>query len=103
MGSYKEGGWQEKYYIQKIKMAEKCLKCNKRSVGEMGLGCMFSCPVFESIPVDPEAIYFVLRLDEDPHARKAALSYADSVEVDNPVFARDIRARVAKLEGGGRG
>ena len=42
-------------------------------------------------PVDPDAIYMVLRLDTDPHAMNAALKYADSCENDNPLLAQDIR------------
>jgi hypothetical protein len=68
--SYKEGGWKLKYIIEKV----------------------------DGSPVDSEAEYFVLRLDKDPHARVAALSYADSVEGDNPVFAADIRNHVTKYE-----
>jgi len=45
----------------------------------------------DGTPTDHEAAYFVLRLDADPHARKAALAYAESVEEDNPEFAEDIR------------
>jgi len=49
---------------------------------------------------DPRADYFVLRIDSDIHARKAAIAYADSVREDNPNLAFDIRQRVAKYEGG---
>ena len=49
---------------------------------------------------DPEADYFVLRLDSDPHARKAAIAYADSIKDENPSLAYDIRERVSKYEGG---
>lgn len=45
-------------------------------------------------PVDPEAEYFVLRLDKDPHAVNAALAYADSVEDENPQLAADLRSAV---------
>jgi len=31
----------------------------------------------------------------DPHALKAALAYADSVETENPTLASDIRAAIA--------
>jgi len=48
----------------------------------------------DGTPIDPNADYFVLRLDKDEHARKAALAYADSVETENPVFAADIRAKI---------
>ena len=49
---------------------------------------------------DPSADYFVLRIDSDIHARRAAIAYADSVKEDNPNLAFDIRQRVAKYEGG---
>jgi len=42
--------------------------------------------------VDPRAIYFVLRLDEDPCAREAMRAYADAVEkAGNREFAEEIR------------
>lgn len=40
--------------------------------------------------VDPEADYFVLRLDKDPHARVALLHYARSVRSDNERLYNDI-------------
>lgn len=46
-------------------------------------------------PMDPEADYFVLRLDKDPHARKAADAYAKSVARENPTLANDLRQRIA--------
>jgi hypothetical protein len=49
---------------------------------------------------DPGADYFVLRLDTDKHARKAAIAYAESIQDENPNLAFDIRRRVAKYEGG---
>jgi|31_taG_2_1085359.scaffolds.fasta_scaffold06670_5 hypothetical protein len=50
--------------------------------------------------IDPQADYFVLRMDTDPHARKAAIAYAESIQDENPNLAFDIRKRVAKYEGG---
>jgi len=41
-------------------------------------------------PVDPEAKYFVLRYDSDPHAVVALRAYAESVARENPEFANDI-------------
>jgi len=41
-------------------------------------------------PVDDGAVYFVLRVDEDPHARKALRAYAESVAVENEVLAHDL-------------
>lgn len=46
--------------------------------------------------VDPDAIYFVLRLDTDEAARKAALLYA--VHCDNLQLSRDIFRLVLNLE-----
>jgi hypothetical protein len=62
--NYKEGGFEYDRYII------------KKSNGE---------------PVSKDAQYFVMRIDKDPHARIAALAYADSVEADNPKFARQLR------------
>lgn len=67
--SYKEGGWEDKYIISKS----------------------------DGSPVDENAIYFVLRLDTDIHARRAALAYAASVQAENPLFAREIREKVFDL------
>lgn len=50
------------------------------------------------IELDPEETYMVLLLTTDPHARAAALAYADSVEAENAVFARDIRETITALE-----
>ena len=41
-------------------------------------------------PLDVGAEYFVLRVDVDPHARKALRTYMESVREDNPRFADDI-------------
>jgi hypothetical protein len=66
---YKHGGWKQKYIIHKA----------------------------DGRPVDPSAIYFVLRLDEDPHARWAARCYSNSVAVDNVKFATDILDMLKKI------
>lgn len=44
--------------------------------------------------VDPDADYFVLRLDKDLHARQAATAYAFSVRQENPALAKDILDKV---------
>lgn len=41
-------------------------------------------------PVEPQAQYFVLRIDTDQHARKALIAYARSVGMENPLLAGDL-------------
>jgi len=40
--------------------------------------------------VDPNAMYFVLRIDTDPHARVALRAYARSIRASNPDFANKL-------------
>jgi hypothetical protein len=47
-------------------------------------------------PTDPNADYFVLRLDNDAAAMQAALAYAHAVEPFNPQLAHDLRERVGR-------
>ena len=68
MSNYKDGGFDNKYII------------TKRS----------------GKPTDPNAMYFVLRLDKDPHARKAALAYAKSVKSDNLQLSNELTKAVAR-------
>jgi hypothetical protein len=51
-------------------------------------------------PVDADAFYFVLRLDEDPHARNAAKEYARSVEKDNILLATELLYKIKQYENG---
>ena len=44
----------------------------------------------EGKPVDPEAVYFVLRLDTDPIARKAARTYAKEIRATKPTLAAEL-------------
>lgn len=66
---FKKGGLQDKYQIRKTNGKK----------------------------IDPEAWYFLLNCYKDIHAQKAAMFYADSVEVDNPVLAEELRAKVRSL------
>ncbi len=74
---YLKGGWREKYFISKQ---------NHDDDGNM-TGITFT---------DPEALYFVMRYDEDPHARVAMESYSDSVRQDNEKFADDIMEKLMR-------
>jgi len=51
-------------------------------------------------PTDPKAVYFTLRLDTDPFARKAMVTYALVCEYEQPELAQDIWKVLASL---GRG
>ena len=66
MSSYKEGGYDPKYIISKK----------------------------NGDPIDEDADYFVLRLDKDPHAIMALVTYARSVEQDNVQLATDLAAKI---------
>lgn len=44
----------------------------------------------DGTPMDPQAAYFVLRVDGDAYARKAMRVYARAVKAENPELAKDI-------------
>ena len=48
--------------------------------------------------INPDADYFVLRLDTDVHARKALRQYAESIRSENASFADDIIQKVTFYE-----
>jgi hypothetical protein len=81
MESYKKGGLRKKYYIQKIKQGKGESFFNERNPDWLE-------------PVEPNADYFVLRLDKDPHAQNALLAYAESVRIDNPQLANDLEDKL---------
>lgn len=70
MSNYKHGGCDKKYIITK--------KSGK--------------------PIDPDADYFVLRIDKDPHALVALESYANSVKVDNMELYNDLIQKVEEYK-----
>lgn len=69
-GAFLSGGWVDKYLILRA----------------------------DGSPTDPEAIYFPLRLDNDPYAREAAKLYADRIETTNPTLANDLRRKIDEGE-----
>jgi hypothetical protein len=92
----KKRGLYPKYYVQKNVevLNDQCVHCEERK------DTCLTCPKthIEQKPVDENAEYFVLRIDKDVHARKAALAYADSVEIENPALANDVRNRIKQYE-----
>jgi hypothetical protein len=51
----------------------------------------------DGTPTDPDAAYFVLRIDTDPAAQAALITYAMRVEDSNPELASDLRHWLAQL------
>ena len=51
----------------------------------------------DASPVDPQAVYFVLRLDTDLCARCAALHYAECIRPGQPGLAEDLRDLVESV------
>lgn len=45
----------------------------------------------DGTPTDPDAEYFVLRIDTDPAARAALNAYADYITFSDPKFSDDLR------------
>lgn len=98
---YKQGGWRDKYRLSKVE--DPCGACEGLGYVRVPGGTRF-CQRCDGtgvavIPVDLDAVYLVVRLDEDPHAAKAARAYAESVRSENPEFADDILAKLAEIEG----
>jgi hypothetical protein len=70
--SFKNGGIKNKYEIKKI----------------------------DGSRMDPEAWYFVLRVDKDPHAQIAAMAYAYSVKEDNEVLSQELLDKIKEFNPG---
>ncbi len=86
---WKTGGLnRQKYVIRKP-----CPACGGKNIACVRCNCRGDVPVS-----DPDAAYFVLRIDcdpetggpHDPHARLALRHYALSVQAENLEFAADI-------------
>jgi len=60
------------------------------SYKEGGLKLKYDIRHADGREVDPEAQYFVLRIDKDPNALVALSAYMQSVAFDNPQFASDL-------------
>ncbi len=61
------------------------------------LYCKYEINKTNGEPTDPNAQYFVLRIDTDSAARAALLVYADEIENDEPEFANQLRVWVARF------
>ncbi len=88
---YKDGGWKDKYRILKLR------PCPHTADVRDTAGYCGCVDGQEEYAPDPEARYFVLRFDTDPHARDAMRAYSRSVYGDNPEFANDILLRLSAV------
>lgn len=70
MGKRKKGGLYNKYIIQKA----------------------------DGSPIDLHAVYFVLRLDTEPAARRAIGTYAHACQKNNPQLASELLDLVQAIE-----
>jgi hypothetical protein len=52
----------------------------------------------DGTPIEPGAVYAVLRIDSDPHARTALRHYAMTVSGINPILAADIMVKLDETE-----
>ncbi len=87
-------GLHQRYYIQKIVLKDGNLDWADRSGGERGFSTLVKKPV------DKDAEYFVMRLDEggkDPEHIKACRigvnAYADAIQHHLPELAKDLKER----------
>jgi hypothetical protein len=86
-------GLHRRYYIQKFE--------GKKFVGQDFFGNSQFEPIFK--PVDKDAEYFVLRLDDkgsDPKhiaaCRKAVLTYAEEIKDHLPELSKDLKERYSE-------
>jgi hypothetical protein len=64
----------------------------------VGLHEKFRIQRADGTPMPEGARYFVLRIDDDPHARAALRAYAASCAAENPALAADLLAALAETE-----
>jgi|GEM_PF-5951228 len=69
---------------------DKVIPLLDHEVTEKGLYGKYYIQHADGTPVDKKAAYFVLRLDTDPHARKAVERYATSIFDENPLLANSL-------------
>jgi len=85
---------QEKQVIEDIdeyKKEEPAVFPDKPGNGTMKNLCDKYTVTKKDGPTDPNAVYFVLRIDKDPYAREALVAYASSINFVNRSLANDCR------------
>jgi len=82
-----DGGWTARGLIEYTKELENKLKPKNE---KQGLFQKYKIVRNDGNPVDESAVFFVLRVDTDQHARNALLAYADSIADDNEILASDL-------------
>ena len=65
-----------------------------------GLYNKYTITKTDGTPVDPNADYFVLRLDTDKFARSAMRFYAMAIQQDNPTLSKEILEKCNQYDKG---
>lgn len=63
-----------------------------------GLFQKYTVTKTDGTPVDPQAVYFVLRLDTDSSARTVTMIYSGLIRRENPKLSKDIRELLEQIE-----
>lgn len=63
-----------------------------------GLVHKYTITKSDGTPCAPEAEYFVLRIDKDPHALVALEAYAESIKDVNPEFYRGLTRKISAIK-----
>jgi len=63
---------------------------------DKGLYIKYHVEKADGTPVDPEAVYFVLRIDTDRDARSALWFYAERIAETAPELADDLKTEVLR-------
>lgn len=69
-------------------------------MSEKGIYGKYVISKVDGSKVDPDACYFVLRLDTDPAAQKAMGQYVRSCRKENPELAEEIETALNEIERG---
>lgn len=64
-----------------------------------GLYQKYNITKIDGSPINPNAQYFVLRLDTDRAARIATLAYAEAILNDNPLLAVELVDKINECGG----
>ena len=68
------------------------------NVDKRGLYGKYTIEKSDGSRVDPNAVYFTLRIDTDPYARAAVRAYIEACREEQPELARDLERVLKEFE-----